>query len=148
MSQEEEQEEPEEPEEGVEEMEVEDDEEVVEDEETEVDEEITEVPEDVERDDGCPSCGTPESEILVVYDRNMDKPWKGGNPYSRICPNCGSRTFSPKSQWLEQETRYVIKRGENEPKPYYLCPYEDCDEQFVGEVDECPGCERPIEWEE
>lgn len=139
MSQEEEQPDEEESEEGVEEMEVDG-------EEVEVDEEIIDVPGGVERGDGCPSCGTPESEILVVYDRNMDKPWKGGNPYSRICPNCGSRTFAPKTQWLEQDVRYVIKRDESQPKPYYFCPYEDCDGQFVGEVDECPECERPIEW--
>lgn len=105
------------------------------------------VPDDVERTDGCKSCGAPEDDMLVVYDRNMDKPWSGGNPYSRICPECGSRTFAPKDLWKTQAVPYVIERGSDEPKPYYTCPYDDCDGQFVGEVDECPECERELIWE-
>jgi hypothetical protein len=97
---------------------------------------------------GCEACETPESEMLVTYDRNKDYPWKSGNPYCRICPECGSRTFTARSYWESQEVRYVIPKSESDPQPLYGCPYEDCGATFVGEVGECPTCERAIEWEE
>lgn len=97
---------------------------------------------------GCEACGTPESEMLVVYDKNLDKPWRGGNPYSRICPSCGARTFSSKSYWKSQAVPYVIPVGEEEPQPLFRCPYDDCDETFLGKQDECPGCGRELIWED
>lgn len=124
--------------------------------EEEVEEEVEEAIEEAEEKEqqipdeklGCKACNVPENDMLVAYDRNMDKPWKGGNPYSRVCPECGNRTFAPKSLFETQDQQYVIKRGENEVQPLYYCPYEDCGEPFAGMPDECPACEREIIWEE
>jgi ribosomal protein S27AE len=102
---------------------------------------------DPEETGGCDACGVPESEILVVYDRNKDYPWKPGNPYSRVCPDCGASTFTAQSYWESQEVPYVIPKGEDEPKPLFTCPHQGCDGEIVGFPDECPTCGGGIEWE-
>lgn len=108
-----------------------------------------EEPPDIDGDGHC----VPESEMLVVRDRNMDYPWKDGNKYSRRCPECGAMQFCAKGYWQTRfhdvdSTAHVIKKGGEEPKPAYPCPYGDCDGVLVGEPDECPTCEQEIEWEE
>lgn len=94
---------------------------------------------------GC-ACGASEEDLLVVYDRNFDYPWKGGNPYARLCPDCGSRTFTARSYWESQEVPYVIVKGGETPQPLYDCPYDDCDGSFLGTPSECPDCEQELLW--
>jgi hypothetical protein len=101
---------------------------------------------DGDADIGCRSCETPESEMMVVFDRNKDFPWKQGNPYVRRCPECGSSKFTGRSYWETQEVPYVIPKGEDEPQPLYECPHTDCEETFLGVQDECPA-DHAIEWE-
>jgi len=119
---------------------------------------MTETPETEEQTIGQDGCCIPESEMLVVLDRNFEVPWKGGNKYSRICPECRSRTFCPESYWQArhddpQGVAYVIERGEGGEdgasaviRPLYVCPYteawaeplpddsevEVCGEEFTG----------------
>jgi RNA polymerase subunit RPABC4/transcription elongation factor Spt4 len=108
---------------------------------------------DIPEDDLSNGCCVPESEMLVCRDLNLDYPWKGGNQYSRICPECGSRTFTAKSYWEMRvedpdEQAYIIPQGDDtEPQPYFICPYGDCTGTFYGFPDECPECEREFEWE-
>lgn len=95
----------------------------------------------------------PEAEMYVVRDRNMDYPWVGGNKYARICPECGARQFCAKSYWLQryrdpERVAHIIKKGEDEPVVAFECVYEGCDGMLVDFPDECPECERAIEWEE
>lgn len=107
---------------------------------------------DLDDDDLAGGCCVPEPEMQVCRDLNLDYPWKGGNQYSRICPECGSRTFTAKSYWEQrvedpEQQAYVVPQGEEEPQPYFICPYEDCTGTFHGFPDECPECEQPFEWE-
>ena len=101
---------------------------------------------------GASGCCVPEAEMLVVRDRNMDYPWKGGNKYARICPQCGKRQFCAKSYWQQRyhgddAVAYIIKKGEEgEPVPAYECPFGDCDGMLVDYPSECGRCEEPIEW--
>lgn len=124
--------------------------------------------------DGCHNCDdVGESEMLVVLDRNFEYPWKSGNKYARICPECGSRTFCPESYWESkdadpEDVAYVIEKAEDkedrEIRPRFRCPYtgefvedggEPCGEVFLGEPhsaeavgpDECPHCERELNWD-
>lgn len=111
--------------------------------------------------DGCPNGCVPESEMLVTKDLNLDFPWKSGNKYARICPECGSRNFTTRTYWETVEVSFVIPREEEKPRPLYRCPYteevvdegeEPCGEEFVGPpLDEglpeaCPECERPLSY--
>jgi hypothetical protein len=106
-----------------------------------------------EGDIGASGCCVPESEMLVVRDRNMDYPWKGGNKYSRICPSCGHRQFCAKSYWMQryhdpEATAHVLRKGDDtEPLPAFECPFEDCTGMLVDFPDECGACNNPIEWE-
>lgn len=102
----------------------------------------------VKESQGCDSCDTPEEEMMVVYDRNKDYPWKEGNPYARQCPECGSKTFTSKSYWESQEVPHVIPKGEDEPLPLYQCPYPNCDGEFAGEQKACPECGGELIWED
>lgn len=115
---------------------------------------------DDDASDGCQACADiDEDEMLVVFDRNKDFPFKQGNPYSRVCPDCGSRTFTSKAYWANQEVPYVILKGEDTPRMTFRCPHDDCAGLLVGphyndDVDTgdlpgtCPTCEGDIEWEE
>lgn len=98
---------------------------------------------------GCDACeGVAEGDLLVVYNENFDFPWKSGNPFARVCPECGSQTFTAKAYWQSQEVPYIIPKGEDEPKPLFDCPYEGCGGEFLGTPDECPECERELLWED
>lgn len=106
----------------------------------------------IDDDDLADGCCVPEDEMMVVRDLNLDYPWKGGNQYARICPDCGARTFTAKTYWVSrvedpESQAHVIPQGEEEIKPYFTCPYEDCTGTFHGFPDECPECEQPFEWE-
>lgn len=85
--------------------------------------------------------------MLVIRDKNMAAPHKGGNQYATLCPECKQRQFCSKSRWIMADPAFVIQRGENEAKPLWDCPYDDCDGEFVGQPDKCPECEREFEWE-
>lgn len=111
-----------------------------------------EADDDLDDDDLADGCCVPEDEMIVCRDLNLDYPWKGGNQYSRICPECGARTFTAKSYWVSrvedpEQQAHVIPKDSDEPEPYFLCPYEGCDGRFHGYPDECPECEQPFEWE-
>lgn len=93
-------------------------------------------------------CCVPEEEMMVVRDLNMNAPFKGGNQYCRICPECGKRTFCSKMYWKTADEQYVIPEGEEDPIQRFECPYPDCDGSFFGTVDECPECENEIMWED
>jgi Zn finger protein HypA/HybF involved in hydrogenase expression len=93
-------------------------------------------------------CCVPESEMLVVRDLNMQAPYKGGNQYARICPECQSRTFTSKRYWQTTSPRYIIPKGEDEPVAVFDCPYEDCEGEFREDErpDECPECGGELDW--
>jgi len=93
---------------------------------------------------GC--CGLDESEIMVVRDLNMAAPHKGGNQFSRICPECGTRKFCTRRYWETNDEQYVIPNGEKEPVQLFDCPYPDCDGEIHEGLDECPDCGSEIEW--
>lgn len=118
---------------------------------------------------GQDGCCVPESEMMVTLDENLEVPWKGGNKFSRICPECNSRTFCAGSLWEAanddpSRVAYIIEKDETSPRPVYVCPYGDdwverlpedydeepCGEEFLGTPlgeappDECPHCEREI----
>lgn len=101
---------------------------------------------DVAPDDG--GCCVPEDEMLVVRDLNLSVPYKGGNQYGIICPDCGSRKFTAKAYWEMADPQYVIEKGDDEPKPLFGCPHEECDGELVGMVEECGECGGEIEWED
>lgn len=71
-------------------------------------------------------CCVPESDMVIARDMNMDVPFKGGNQYARICPDCGSRTFTSKSYFKSVDDPYIIPKGESEPIP--KAEYEARDE--------------------
>lgn len=109
---------------------------------------------------GQDGCCVPETEMHVVRNLNLDYPWKGGNQYARVCPECESQTFTAKSYWqmrLESDELpcHVIPKGEDERKLAYPCPMPDYDEVGVDECDgvvwvgkdECDECGHAIEWE-
>lgn len=135
--------------------------------------ETTETDEPADDDIGQNGCCVPESEMLVVLDRNFEVPWKGGNKYARVCPECRSRTFCPASYWEARNddpegVAYIIERGEDGGdgpatiRPNYQCPYteawadavdadvEVCGEEFTGSPlgesppEQCPHCERAL----
>ncbi len=96
-------------------------------------------------DEGC--C-VPAGEMLAVRDLNKKPPWKCGNQYRTVCPECNATQFASKEYWKHAEVQYVIPRGEAGPVVLYDCPYEDCDGQLKGEMEECPECEQEILWED
>lgn len=93
-------------------------------------------------------CCVPESDMMVVRDMNLSAPYKGGNQFARICPDCGTRKFTSRRYFETSDTKYVIPKGEDEPKEMFDCPYPDCDETFAGMMDECPECGQEIQWED
>lgn len=102
-------------------------------------------------DDG--GCCVPEEEMIVARDLNLDYPWKGGNQYCRICPECWSRTFTAKSYWEMRKSNpelpaHVIPRDGDKPVQLFDCPYDDCDGELHGQVEECEDCEREIHWQD
>lgn len=105
---------------------------------------------DDEPDDsgGCPNGCVGEDNMMVVRDLNLDYPWKGGNQYKRMCPDCGSVQFTARTYWEMAEPKFVIQKGEDKPKPMFTCPWEDCDGELVGTPEECDECGNPLEWEE
>lgn len=92
-------------------------------------------------------CCVPEEDMVIIRDLNMAAPYKGGNQYARICPECGSRTFTTKKYWKSVDDPYVIPNGEAKPVRLYDCPNPDCDHGTVYEGEpECDDCETEIEW--
>lgn len=138
--------------------------------EEQTDEEVEEV-EDVDDDAGQEGCQNSrcehigEEDMLVTKDLNLDYPWKDGNKYCRICPNCNRRVFCAASYWESKRSNdetvaYVIEQGDDTPRPIHDCPWDDdyvdddpCGDEFhgtpVGEEppSECPNCERELIWE-
>lgn len=92
-------------------------------------------------------CCVPEEDMVIIRDLNMAAPYKGGNQYARICPDCGSRTFTTKKYWQSVDDPYVIPNGETTPVRLYGCPNPDCEDGTVFEgEDECDDCGTEIEW--
>jgi len=91
-------------------------------------------------------CCVPEAEMYVIRDLNMAAPYKGGNQYARICPECGSRQFTTKQYWESVDDPYVIPNGKSSPVRLFDCPHGECDGTiYVGE-DECDDCGGEVEW--
>lgn len=91
-------------------------------------------------------CCVPEAEMLVIRDLNMAAPYKGGNQYARICPECGSRQFTTKAYWENVSDPYVIPNGESQPVRLFDCPHDECDGTiYVGE-DACEDCGGEVDW--
>ena len=93
-------------------------------------------------------CCVSAAEMMAVRDLNKKPPWKQGNQYRTVCPECNATQFASKEYWKHSTVQFVIPRGEAEPVILYTCPYDDCDGDLEGEMDECPECEREIEWED
>jgi hypothetical protein len=115
---------------------------------------------DGDTDVGQDGCCVPEGEMLVVRNLNLDYPWKGGNQYARVCPECESQTFTAKSYWQmrlsnDEMDAHVVPKGEDERRLAFPCPYGASDEfdiecdgfVWVG-CDECESCGEDIEWED
>ncbi len=111
-------------------------------------------------DIGQDGCCVSEGDMRVVRDLNLDYPWKGGNQYSRVCPECHSQTFTAKSYWQMRMgsgdlDAHVVPKGDDESVVAYHCPYGQSDEfdtscegvVWVGK-DECDSCGQEIDWEE
>lgn len=93
--------------------------------------------------DAC-DCGN--ESFLFTKDQNLDKAWKTGNKYVRICDDCGSRYFLAKSMYRQSDEQYVIPSGESSPIPIFDCPDDDCQKRVTGKPDECPYCGAEYIW--
>lgn len=90
----------------------------------------------------CDDCGN--GEFYFAKDLNLDKVWKAGNQFCRICTECGNRYFLSKAMYRAASDQYVILDGEDDPIPIFDCP--NCDEQVTGQPDSCPYCDVEYEW--
>ena len=63
-------------------------------------------------DSGC-TCEEPD--LVPVKDRNMERSYVSGNPYSRYCRTCGRRYFCAKSYWEHAGEKFVIPVDDDEP---------------------------------
>lgn len=91
------------------------------------------------------ACDCGNDTFYFTKDQNLDKAWKVGNKYARICTDCGHRYFLAKSMWQDVSDQYVILDGEDEPIPIFDCPA--CAETVTGQPDECPYCDVEYRWE-
>lgn len=98
--------------------------------------------------DYADGCCVPESEIMVVRDLNLSAPYKGGNQFSRVCPDCGSRTFCTRRYWETSDDQYVIPNGESDIVPLDTCPWEDCSADVHGLMESCGSCDEAITWQD
>lgn len=89
-------------------------------------------------------CDCGNAEFYFAKDLNLDKVWKAGNKFCRICTECGTRFFLSKAMYEAATDQYVILDGEDEPVPIFSCP--SCDEQVTGQPDACPYCDTEYEW--
>lgn len=94
------------------------------------------------------ACDCGNKEFLYVKDLNLDKVWKSGNKFCRVCTACGSRYFLAKSIYQRAEDQYVILDGENTPIPIFACPNKTCEETVTGLPDACPFCDVPYVWDD
>lgn len=92
------------------------------------------------------TCDCGNDDFLFVKDQNLDKAWKTGNKYARICTDCGSRFFLAKSMYQNSDERYVIPSGESKPIPIFNCPDDTCGREVTGKPDECPHCGAEYVW--
>lgn len=104
-------------------------------------------------DIGSNGCCVPEDEMLIVRDLNFDYPWKAGNQYCRVCPECDGRTFTSRNYFeamrsANGKATWVIPKNEATPVPLQTCPYDDCNGDLIGTPDACPECEQPLVWEQ
>jgi len=95
---------------------------------------------------GNDRCCVPVEELLAVRDLDKAAPWKSGNQYRLVCPDCRATQFTSKNLWQSRKTQYVIPRGEDELVVLYECPH--CQGDIYGEADTCPECGEGIDWSE
>lgn len=104
---------------------------------------------------GESACSCDDPELVVVYDKNMEKPYVSGNRYCRFCRNCGRRYFCKDTYWEQADEQWVIPMGEDEPIPgdqyeaeydenFFNCP--ECGHPHFGEPDSCEQCEADYNW--
>lgn len=91
-------------------------------------------------------CDCGNGEFYFCKDLNLDKAWKAGNMFCRICTECGNRYFLSQAMYQAASDQYVILDGEDEPIPVFECPA--CDEQVTGQPDTCPYCDVEYQWGE
>ena len=91
-------------------------------------------------------CCVPESEMLVIRDLNMAAPYKGGNQYARICPECGSRMFTTKAYFESVGDPYVIPNGDDSPVRLFDCPFEECGGTIYEGEEACDDCDGEVDW--
>lgn len=104
------------------------------------------------------SCNCDEPDVVPVIDRNLAPTYISGNPYARLCRNCGQRHFCKGSFWEDSENKYVIPRaeGDEDPDPIPVEEYEDenyfecpkCGKPRFGEPKKCEACGVEYEWED
>jgi rubrerythrin len=101
------------------------------------------------------ACNCDESNLIRVFDRNMDQIYIPGNPYARICTGCGKRKFCSEERWQNADQQYVIPNGDDEPirreefSEYSDVNIFDCPEcgytQF-GMPSQCDACGQDYDW--
>lgn len=90
------------------------------------------------------ACECGNETFYFVKDLNLDKVWKAGNKYARLCTACGARYFLSEAMWERADDHYVILRGDDAPVPLFSCPA--CGESVTGTPDQCPFCEAEFDW--
>lgn len=84
-------------------------------------------------------CDCGNDSFLLTKDLNLDKVWKAGNKYCRICTDCGNRYFLSKAMYEAASETFVILDGAEKPIPLRECP--NCEEEVTGDPDDCPYCD-------
>lgn len=90
------------------------------------------------------TCDCGNDEFLFCKDLNLDKVWKAGNQYCRVCTDCGNRFFLSESMYDAIDDKFVILDGEDEPIPIFDCPA--CEETVTGTPPQCPYCDVEYDW--
>lgn len=90
------------------------------------------------------ACECGNDVFYFVKDLNLDKVWKAGNKYTRICTDCGSRYFLSQAMWEASDDTYVILKGDDTPLPLFSCPA--CEESVTGTPENCPYCDAEFDW--
>lgn len=89
-------------------------------------------------------CDCGNDEFYFCKDLNLDKAWKAGNKWCRICTDCGNRYFLSQAMYQAATDQYVILNGEDDPQPVFECPA--CSEQVTGQPGACPYCDVEYDW--
>lgn len=89
-------------------------------------------------------CDCGNEEFYFCEDLNLDKAWKAGNKWCRICTDCGNRYFLSKTMYRAATDQYVILEGEDDPVPVFDCPR--CEKRVTGQPSECPYCDVEYHW--